>query len=134
VRLNRRLLPVLGAVAGSSCSFRDRHAPRRAARYWLQDVDPSGARTWHGRFACERRERRLGGQEHAARVLRSHDAEVAAVERCQLAFAEPFRDCDISLGRGVTIHREDCPNVKALMRNPERFTAVEWDGRRSSAT
>ena len=34
----------------------------------------------------------------------------------------------ISLGRGITIHRSDCPNVKALMRNPERFTAVEWDG------
>jgi GTP diphosphokinase / guanosine-3',5'-bis(diphosphate) 3'-diphosphatase len=34
----------------------------------------------------------------------------------------------ISLGRGITIHREDCPNVKALRRNPERFTPVEWDG------
>src|SRR5438046_8324753 len=34
----------------------------------------------------------------------------------------------ISLGRGVTIHRDDCPNVKALKRNPERFTRVEWDG------
>ena len=34
----------------------------------------------------------------------------------------------ISLGRGITIHRSDCPNVKALMRNPERFTPVEWDG------
>jgi GTP diphosphokinase / guanosine-3',5'-bis(diphosphate) 3'-diphosphatase len=34
----------------------------------------------------------------------------------------------ISLGKGITIHREDCPNVKALMRNPERFTPVEWDG------
>jgi GTP diphosphokinase / guanosine-3',5'-bis(diphosphate) 3'-diphosphatase len=34
----------------------------------------------------------------------------------------------ISLGKGITIHREDCPNVKALMRNPERFTKVEWDG------
>src|SRR5687767_6015574 len=34
----------------------------------------------------------------------------------------------ISLGRGITIHRDDCPNVKALMRNPERFTPVEWDG------
>jgi guanosine-3',5'-bis(diphosphate) 3'-pyrophosphohydrolase len=34
----------------------------------------------------------------------------------------------ISLGKGITIHREDCPNVKALKRNPERFTAVEWDG------
>src|SRR6187431_43579 len=34
----------------------------------------------------------------------------------------------ISLGRGITVHREDCPNVKALQRNPERFTAVEWEG------
>jgi GTP pyrophosphokinase len=34
----------------------------------------------------------------------------------------------ISLGRGITVHREDCPNVKALQRNPERFTPVEWEG------
>ena len=34
----------------------------------------------------------------------------------------------ISLGKGITIHREDCPNVKALKRNPERFTHVDWDG------
>jgi GTP pyrophosphokinase len=34
----------------------------------------------------------------------------------------------ISLGRGITVHREDCPNVKALLRNPERFTDVEWEG------
>jgi GTP pyrophosphokinase len=34
----------------------------------------------------------------------------------------------ISLGRGITIHREDCPNVRALRRQPERFTPVEWDG------
>jgi GTP pyrophosphokinase len=32
----------------------------------------------------------------------------------------------ISLGKGITIHRGDCPNVKALMRQPERFTPVEW--------
>jgi guanosine-3',5'-bis(diphosphate) 3'-pyrophosphohydrolase len=34
----------------------------------------------------------------------------------------------ISLGRGITVHREDCPNVKALQRQPERFTPVEWEG------
>jgi hypothetical protein len=34
----------------------------------------------------------------------------------------------ISLGKGITIHRKDCPNVKTLMRNPERFTEVDWDG------
>ncbi len=34
----------------------------------------------------------------------------------------------ISLGKGITIHRGDCPNVKSLRRNPERFTQVDWDG------
>jgi GTP pyrophosphokinase len=34
----------------------------------------------------------------------------------------------ISLGKGITVHREDCPNVKSLKRNPERFTEVGWDG------
>ena len=34
----------------------------------------------------------------------------------------------VSLGRGITIHREDCRNLKALRRAPERFTAVDWDG------
>jgi GTP pyrophosphokinase len=34
----------------------------------------------------------------------------------------------ISLGKGITIHRSDCPNVKALRRQPERFTPVDWDG------
>jgi guanosine-3',5'-bis(diphosphate) 3'-pyrophosphohydrolase len=33
----------------------------------------------------------------------------------------------ISLGKGITIHRDDCPNVRALMRNPERFTPVDWE-------
>ena len=29
----------------------------------------------------------------------------------------------VSLGRGITIHREDCKNVNALKKSPERFTA-----------
>jgi GTP pyrophosphokinase len=34
----------------------------------------------------------------------------------------------ISLGRGITIHREDCPNVRALRKDPDRFTGVSWSG------
>ena len=34
----------------------------------------------------------------------------------------------ISAGRGITIHRVDCPNGRALMRTPERFTPVSWSG------
>ena len=31
-------------------------------------------------------------------------------------------------GRGITVHREDCRNVAALKKAPERFTEVSWDG------
>jgi GTP diphosphokinase / guanosine-3',5'-bis(diphosphate) 3'-diphosphatase len=34
----------------------------------------------------------------------------------------------ISLGKGITIHHEACSNVRALKRNPERFTKVWWEG------
>ena len=34
----------------------------------------------------------------------------------------------VSLGRGITIHREDCNNVVALKKAPERFTEVDWEG------
>ena len=34
----------------------------------------------------------------------------------------------VSLGRGITIHRDDCPNVTALRKDPERFVPVSWDG------
>jgi GTP pyrophosphokinase len=34
----------------------------------------------------------------------------------------------ISLGKGITVHRADCANVRALRRNPERFTPVDWEG------
>jgi GTP diphosphokinase / guanosine-3',5'-bis(diphosphate) 3'-diphosphatase len=34
----------------------------------------------------------------------------------------------VSLGRGITIHRSDCKNVRALKRAPERFVDVHWEG------
>ncbi|MEJ7781252.1 MAG: bifunctional (p)ppGpp synthetase/guanosine-3',5'-bis(diphosphate) 3'-pyrophosphohydrolase [Solirubrobacteraceae bacterium] len=39
----------------------------------------------------------------------------------------------ISLGRGITIHREDCPNAVNLRRDPERFTRVDWEGDHETA-
>jgi guanosine-3',5'-bis(diphosphate) 3'-pyrophosphohydrolase len=34
----------------------------------------------------------------------------------------------ISVGRGITVHRVDCPNARALLRTPDRFCRVDWDG------
>jgi guanosine-3',5'-bis(diphosphate) 3'-pyrophosphohydrolase len=39
----------------------------------------------------------------------------------------------VSLGRGITIHRDDCRNVKALKKTPERFTDVSWDGENATS-
>jgi GTP diphosphokinase / guanosine-3',5'-bis(diphosphate) 3'-diphosphatase len=39
----------------------------------------------------------------------------------------------ISLGKGITVHRRDCPNVRALEKNPERFTPVRWDASSAGA-
>ena len=39
----------------------------------------------------------------------------------------------ISLGKGITIHNEHCPNARALMKNPERFTPVAWEGDTTSS-
>ena len=33
----------------------------------------------------------------------------------------------VTRGRGVSVHRTSCPNVKGLMQNPERLIDVEWD-------
>jgi GTP diphosphokinase / guanosine-3',5'-bis(diphosphate) 3'-diphosphatase len=39
----------------------------------------------------------------------------------------------ISLGRGITIHRADCPNSVLLRKDPERFTNVTWEGDQTTA-
>ena len=39
----------------------------------------------------------------------------------------------ISLGKGITIHHETAPTRVALMKNPERFTQVDWEGDTTSS-
>jgi GTP pyrophosphokinase len=33
----------------------------------------------------------------------------------------------VTRGRGVSVHRKDCPNARELLSQPERIIAVEWD-------
>ncbi len=32
----------------------------------------------------------------------------------------------VTRGRGVTVHRKDCPNARELLKDPERFIDVSW--------
>ncbi len=33
----------------------------------------------------------------------------------------------VTRGRGISVHRKDCPNAKELIKQPERLLDVEWD-------
>jgi GTP pyrophosphokinase len=33
----------------------------------------------------------------------------------------------VTRGRGVSVHREDCPNVTNLRRDPDRLIDVRWN-------
>jgi guanosine-3',5'-bis(diphosphate) 3'-pyrophosphohydrolase len=94
-----------------------------------------------------------GGESAAADLLRvgrqrrrptkssgQYGIKVDGVEDVMLRLAKCCRPVPgdeivgyISLGRGITIHREDCPNVALLKKDPERFTSVAWEGDQSTA-
>jgi GTP diphosphokinase / guanosine-3',5'-bis(diphosphate) 3'-diphosphatase len=69
--------------------------------------------------------RAVGGTEMGVVVQGVDDVLVRLAKCCTPVPGDPIVGY-ISLGRGITIHRGDCPNVKALRRSPERFTPVEW--------
>ena len=69
----------------------------------------------------------VSGEEVGVVVQGVDDVLVRLAKCCTPVPGDPIVGY-ISLGKGITIHREDCPNVKALKRNEERFTPIEWDG------
>jgi GTP pyrophosphokinase len=80
----------------------------------------------------------IGGREDEARRTKeasNFGIRVKGVDEVAVRLAKCCRPVPgdpilgyISLGRGITIHREDCKNVKALRKAPERFVDVSWDG------
>ncbi len=78
-----------------------------------------------------RRPTRSSGQ-YGIRVEGVEDVMLRLAKCCRPVPGDPIVGY-ISLGRGITIHREDCPNTAMLRRNPERFTEVYWEGERATA-
>jgi GTP pyrophosphokinase len=79
-------------------------------------------------------------RRRATRSSGQYGIRVEGVEDVMLRLAKCCRPVPgdgivgyISLGRGITIHREDCPNVAVLRRSPERFTSVAWEGDQATA-
>jgi GTP diphosphokinase / guanosine-3',5'-bis(diphosphate) 3'-diphosphatase len=74
------------------------------------------------------RERHATSSENLGIAVRGVDDVLVRLAKCCTPLPGDKIVGYVSLGKGITIHREDCSNVKSLRRNPERFTKVSWDG------
>jgi GTP pyrophosphokinase len=75
----------------------------------------------------ERQRRTQEASDYGIKVKGVEDVMVRLAKCCRPVPGDAIVGY-VSLGRGITIHREDCKNMVALQRSPERFTDVEWEG------
>jgi guanosine-3',5'-bis(diphosphate) 3'-pyrophosphohydrolase len=74
-----------------------------------------------------RRRPEAASSKFGIRVEGVDDVPLRLAKCCRPVSGDPILGY-VSLGRGITIHRADCPNVVALRKDPERFVPVSWDG------
>jgi len=74
-----------------------------------------------------RRRPEAQSSKYGIRVEGVDDVPIRLAKCCRPVSGDPILGY-VSLGRGITIHREDCPNAVQLRKDPERFVRVSWDG------
>jgi len=79
-----------------------------------------------------RRRPTTSSSQYGIRVEGVDDVMLRLAKCCRPVPGDPIVGY-ISLGRGITIHREDCPNALLLGKDPERFTSVSWEGDHKTA-
>src|SRR5207244_5212216 len=60
-------------------------------------------------------------------LVRSSDIVLSRFSLCCTPLPGDLIIGYVTRGRGVTIHRQDCPNVASLRAHPERLIEVEWE-------
>jgi GTP pyrophosphokinase len=89
--------------------------------------DPSDAEVLISQRRTVRRGPEASSSRYGIRVEGVEDVPLRLAKCCRPVSGDPIVGY-VSLGRGITIHREDCPNAVALRKDPERFVSVQWDG------
>jgi len=75
----------------------------------------------------ERRQPTGTSNSYGIRVEGVDDVMLRLAKCCRPVPGDPIIGY-VSLGRGITIHRDDCPNAVALRKDPARFVTVDWEG------
>jgi GTP diphosphokinase / guanosine-3',5'-bis(diphosphate) 3'-diphosphatase len=94
------------------------------------DDEPSAADLLVPRKAPVRPTR--SSSEYGIRVEGIDDVPLRLAKCCRPVSGDPVVGY-VSLGRGITIHRDDCPNAVALRKDADRFVEVSWEGDNEAA-
>ncbi|HEX6229932.1 MAG TPA: bifunctional (p)ppGpp synthetase/guanosine-3',5'-bis(diphosphate) 3'-pyrophosphohydrolase [Solirubrobacterales bacterium] len=89
----------------------------------VEEQEPFGRTEAHD----ERARRTKDASDYGIRVKGADQVAVRLAKCCRPVPGDAIAGY-VSLGRGITIHRTDCKNLKALKKAPERFVDVSWDG------
>ena len=93
-----------------------------------KEIDPAES------LVTSRKQRRPTGasSSYGIQVEGVDDVMLRLAKCCRPVPGDPIVGY-VSLGRGITIHRDDCPNTAALRKDKERFVRVHWEGDSSNA-
>jgi GTP pyrophosphokinase len=80
----------------------------------------------------ESQRRTLDSTSFGIKVEGADNVAVRLAKCCRPVPGDPIAGY-VSLGKGITVHREDCKNLQALRKSPERFVPVSWEGGNESA-
>ena len=70
---------------------------------------------------------RIGGKGHGDAVeVEGDTGMLVRLARCCTPVPGDAIEGFVTRGRGVSVHRTDCPNIAELHREPERFVPVDW--------
>ncbi len=70
---------------------------------------------------------RIGGRGDGDAVeVEGDTGMLVRLARCCTPVPGDLIEGFVTRGRGVSVHRTDCPNVEDLRREPERFVPVDW--------
>jgi len=95
----------------------------------VEDTDPLGLAGGHRE---DKARRTKDASNYGISVKGAENIAVRLAKCCRPVPGDDIAGY-VSLGRGITIHRDDCKNMKALKRAPERFVDVSWDGENESS-
>jgi GTP pyrophosphokinase len=100
--------------------------PTQVIRQFYPDHDPEQGITGEPPSAWKRLKRRLRISDRGVRIQGMDNLMVQYSRCCQPVPGDSVIGY-ITRGRGVSVHRTDCPNILSLSRDPERRVDIEWE-------